>query len=139
MRGPREPDDGDDLFSLIGRPVPVGLTVRMVSIPAGGELEYDAAAWAGAIIVVERGEIELEWRGGTRGRFAAGSILFFEGLGLRAVCNRTRQPALLLAASRRHSPAEPEAATAANAVDADVAAPGGASERGRGARGSAWC
>lgn len=77
MRGPREPDDGDDLFSLIGRPAPVGLTIRMVSIPAGDELEYDAAAWAGAIIVVERGEIELEWRGGTRGRFAAGSILFF--------------------------------------------------------------
>ncbi|MBA2533395.1 MAG: hypothetical protein H0V21_00120 [Rubrobacter sp.] len=55
----------------------------------------------GALVVVERGEIELECERGTRRRFGRGSVLWVSGLPLRALRNSGRGPALLVAVSRR--------------------------------------
>jgi hypothetical protein len=95
------PDPDEHSVSFLGRPAPTGMDLRAVSIPAHGEVAYEPADWAGALVVVEAGEIELECCGGTSARFAAGSLLFFDGLGLRAVRNSRGEPALLSAVSRR--------------------------------------
>jgi hypothetical protein len=36
------------------------LAVRLVSIPAHSEMADEPSEWAGAVVVVEAGEIELE-------------------------------------------------------------------------------
>ena len=52
------PDEGRS--RLRGRPAPGWLAVRLVSIPAHSEMADEPSEWAGAVVVVEAGEIELE-------------------------------------------------------------------------------
>ncbi len=60
---------------------------REVTVAAGTRLEFVDAAWRGALVLVERGEVDLCCsRGGSR-RFGAGAILFFDGLDLVALRN----------------------------------------------------
>jgi hypothetical protein len=75
---------------------------REVTVPAGARLEFVDADWRGAMVLVERGEIDLCCsRGGSR-RFEAGAVLFFDGLGLVALRNPGVVDTLLVALSRRH-------------------------------------
>lgn len=87
--------------------VPLGFEVRAVAVEPGARRIYHEAEWADALVVVRRGEIELECLGGTRRRFTRGDLLWFAGLPLRALHNRGREPALLVAISRRHVRPEP--------------------------------
>jgi quercetin dioxygenase-like cupin family protein len=92
--------DGERL-SFVGRELPDDFACRRVTIEPGSERPYDAADWAGAVIIVEEGELELECRGGSRSRFASGSVLFFESLPLRTLRNCGDGPVLLTSVSRR--------------------------------------
>jgi quercetin dioxygenase-like cupin family protein len=84
-------DDGD----------PPAFVLRAVAVAPGCKRAYDEAEWRDAIVVVERGEIELECLGGTSQRFRRGDLLWLTGLPLRALHNRGRESALLVAVSRR--------------------------------------
>jgi hypothetical protein len=75
--------------------------VRVVEVPPGGERPYDGAEWTGALVVVGRGEIELDCRDGDRPRFAGGAVLWLGGLPVRALRNPGAVPAVLVAISRR--------------------------------------
>ena len=77
------------------------MDLRLVSIPGHGELAYKPAEWAGSLVVVEEGEIEIECRSGSSACFRAGSVLFFDGLRLHAVRNNGVETVLLSAVSRR--------------------------------------
>lgn len=103
MCPPAGPDRDERPVSFLGRPAPAGMDSRVVSIPAHGQLVYEPSEWARALVVVEEGEIELECRGGTSACFGAGSVLFFDGLGLRAVRNSGGETVLLSAVSRRET------------------------------------
>ena len=74
--------------------------VRVVEVPPGGARAYEEAEWADALVVVERGEIELDCRGGSRPRFAGGAVLWLGGLPVRALRNPGPVPAVLVAVSR---------------------------------------
>ena len=102
------PDADEFPVSFLGRAAPAGMDLRMVSIPAHTQLVCEPVEWAGALVVVEAGELELECRGGTSGCFAAGSVLFFDGLGLHAVRNSSHETALVCVVTRRRTP-EPAA------------------------------
>ncbi len=78
--------------------------MREIALAPGDGRAYDEEDWRDALVVVERGEIELESRGGRRRRFESGAILWFSGLSLRALHNRGREPAVLVAISRRPEP-----------------------------------
>jgi hypothetical protein len=84
-----------------GRSLPPPFLLREVSVAPGRELPFDEAEWRDALVVVERGEIELECLGGSRQRFVRGDVLWLAGLPLRALENPGRKPALLVAVSRR--------------------------------------
>lgn len=56
--------------------------------------------WRDAIVVVERGEVELFCSVASR-RFDQGAVLCFEGLGLRAMHNPGPVDTVLVATSRR--------------------------------------
>ena len=74
--------------------------LRVVELPPGGERAYDGAEWHDALVVVERGEIELDCRGGSRPRFAGGAVLWLGGLPVRALQNPGPTPAVLVAVAR---------------------------------------
>ena len=94
------PDPDDRPISFLDRPPPAGMDLRVVTIPAHSQLVYDPGEWAGALVVVEEGEIELECCRGTSTCFGAGSVLFFDGLELRAVRNSGAETVQLSAVSR---------------------------------------
>jgi hypothetical protein len=74
--------------------------VRVFAIAPGETRVYDPAEWHGAIVVVERGAIDLEGLSGRRWRFRQGDVLYLADLPLRALCNEGAEAALLSALSR---------------------------------------
>jgi hypothetical protein len=78
-----------------------GLEFRAIAVEAGVERIYNEAEWRDALVVVSRGEIELDCVGGESWRFGPGSVLYLAGLPLRALRSRGTEPALLVAVSRR--------------------------------------
>jgi hypothetical protein len=81
-------------------PVARGFAVRTVAIGAGGGFVYRGAEWHDTLVVVERGEITLEWLGGSSRRFVIGDVLWLCGLTLRSLCNQGAEPAVLRCVSR---------------------------------------
>jgi len=87
--------------AVLGRRLPPPFRRRVVAVPPCGELAFDEAEWRDALVVVERGEIELVCLGGSRERFGRGDVLWLAGLPLGALRNPGCEPALLAAVSRR--------------------------------------
>jgi hypothetical protein len=79
---------------------PLGFAVRAVGVEPGGHRIYNAAEWEDALVVVTCGEVELESVNGTRVRYGRGDLLWLARLPLRALHNRGRELALLVAVSR---------------------------------------
>jgi quercetin dioxygenase-like cupin family protein len=94
------PDDEDGV-TFLGRRLGPAFETRVVTVEPGAALPYAAAQWRDALVVVERGEIELEAEAGGRRHLATGAVLWLAGLPLRALHNPGREPAVLVAVSRR--------------------------------------
>src|SRR5215216_6030470 len=77
---------------------------RVVRIEPGDQRPYDPQEWWDAIVSVEAGEVELECRAGGIARFKAGDVLWLTGLPLRTLQNRSSEPVVLVAVSRRDGP-----------------------------------
>jgi hypothetical protein len=78
--------------------------VRAVSVEVGVDRIYNEAEWRDALVVVARGEIELQDLDGDVRSFGRGAILCLVGLPLRALRSRGTEAALLVAVSRRDRP-----------------------------------
>ena len=72
-----------------------------VTLQPGDVLELVATDWVDTLVVVERGELEVECRSGRRARFAAGAVLTLAALPVRCLRNRGCEP-LVLSAVARH-------------------------------------
>lgn len=95
--------DGDPI-SFLGRGIDPAFEKRVIAVAPGSSRAYDEGEWRDALIVVERGEIELESVAGRRRRFGWGDVLWLAGLPLRALHNRGREDAVLIAVSRCRGP-----------------------------------
>ncbi|MFC1419154.1 hypothetical protein [Streptacidiphilus cavernicola] len=60
-----------------------GFRVRTLTLRPGEAIDYRAAEWSGALVIVEQGELEVECVSGVRACFGEGSVLTFAGLELR--------------------------------------------------------
>jgi quercetin dioxygenase-like cupin family protein len=94
-------ESGWERLSFLGRRCPPAFGVRVIVVPPGCSRPYSEADWRGAIVVVERGEVELEHMDGTSHRFGSGDILYLDGLPLRFVHCRGPVAAVLTAVTRR--------------------------------------
>jgi quercetin dioxygenase-like cupin family protein len=94
-------NDNPDRLSFLGRPLPPRFEMRVVNVAPGDTMAYREAEWRGALVVIERGRIQLEGPGGGRREFTTGDVLCLAGLSLRALHNRGPEPAVLVAVSRR--------------------------------------
>jgi hypothetical protein len=83
--------------------LPPGFEVRAVALAAGVTRIYNEAEWRDAVVVIARGEIEVEVLGGETHCFRRGSVLCLAGLPLRALRSRGPEPAVLVAVSRAMS------------------------------------
>jgi hypothetical protein len=81
--------------------------VRVVAVAPGGERAYDAADWRDALVLVQRGEIELHGLSGERRAFSSGALLWLDGVPLRALANRGAEEAVLVAIARALPPGTP--------------------------------
>ena len=90
-------------ISFLERQLPPAFDRRVVILAPDQTWVYDEVEWRGAIVVVERGQIELECLDGSRHRFGRGNVLWLERLPLRTLRNHGRTPAVLVAVSRRCS------------------------------------
>jgi hypothetical protein len=90
-------------LSFLDRPLAPAFELREIPVAPGGERAFDEADWQDALVVLERGEIELECLTGSRWRFRDGAVLWLMGQPLRALHNRGREPALLVTVSRRRT------------------------------------
>jgi hypothetical protein len=93
-------DHRRERVSFLGRRLSSCTDVRVFAIAPGCERAFDAAEWRDALVVVERGGIELECLSGRRWRFEQGDIICLVALALRALCNEGHQVAVLSAVSR---------------------------------------
>jgi CRP-like cAMP-binding protein len=105
MAGERHADG--ERLDLRGRASPSSFDVRVHVLEPGCERPYDAAEWRDALVEVDRGEVDLEFRSGNASRFGAGDVLWLCGLELRALHNRGRVPAVLVALFRRRLDEKP--------------------------------
>jgi hypothetical protein len=92
---------GHDRLAFPGRRLPPAFELRVVVLAPGHRRAHVHAGWRDALVVAERGELELECLGGSRRRFGRGSVLWLDGLPLRALHNPGRVPVVLVAVSRR--------------------------------------
>jgi quercetin dioxygenase-like cupin family protein len=82
-------------------PAPPGFDVRAVEVESGGSRIYHEGEWEDAVVLLARGRIELECRGGSRHTLERGDVLWLAGLPVRALHNGGAEPAVLVAVSRR--------------------------------------
>jgi hypothetical protein len=80
---------------------------RLVVVPPQQPLPYDPADWRDALVIVDRGKLELECLGGTRQHFGPGAVICLEDLPLRELRSDGEESALLVAISRRATNDQP--------------------------------
>jgi hypothetical protein len=72
-----------------------------VTLAPGVERAMSPAEWAGALVLVERGRLEVTCRGGGRRLFDSGDLLVLGWLPLRLLRNPGPEPVHLVAVRRR--------------------------------------
>jgi hypothetical protein len=92
--------DGPDRISFLGARCPENVRVCTVTLLPRDAIDYRSDDWAHALVVVERGELEVECCSGTRARFGEGAVLVFAGLPLCRLRNEGSEPLVLSALSR---------------------------------------
>jgi hypothetical protein len=82
-----------------------GFERRVITLAPGTSRPFVQADWADALVLLECGELELEALSGCRVRLQPGAIFWLAGLPLRCLHSVGRDPAVLIAVSRKR-PAE---------------------------------
>jgi hypothetical protein len=101
-----EPIDGDaedEQISFLDGELPPGFELELVAVEPGATRPYRDADWWDSLVVVERGQVELECVRGGRRRFVEGAVMWLAGLPLVALHNPGPEPVLLAAVSRKRS------------------------------------
>jgi len=85
---------------LFAGPPPPGFRKRVIRLEPGAELELGSGDWVDAIVLVERGELELECRAGACRRYGRGALIPIAQLPLRVARNAGPAGVVLVAVSR---------------------------------------
>jgi hypothetical protein len=93
-----DPVDDDDA-PIPTRPGPA-FRRRTVTIPAQATVPFVEQDWHDALVLIQRGAVDLCCARGGRRRFAKGAVLFLDGLGLTALHNPGVEDVELVALSR---------------------------------------
>jgi hypothetical protein len=104
-------DDARTPISFLGRRLPEWVQLHVVVIPPGCAHAFDPSCWRGALVIVERGAIDLELGNGRRFPCSQGYIGTLSGLSsLRRLHNRGDRTAVITAVSRASPHAQAQSA-----------------------------
>ena len=92
--------DGSHEISFAGRQCPGNFRLRTLTLQPTDAIDFVPADWADAVVIVERGALEVECRTGRCATFAQGAVLVLGGLALRRLRNAGSTPLVLSALSR---------------------------------------
>lgn len=92
--------DGPERISFLGARCPKNFRLRTVILQPADAIDYQRAAWLDTLVVVERGELEIECHSGARARFREGAIVVFAGQAVLRLRNASSAPLVLSALSR---------------------------------------
>jgi len=90
----------DDETPIPTRPGPA-FRRRTVTISAQATVPFVEDEWLDALVLIQRGAVDLCCSRGGRRRFVKGAVLFLNGLGLTALHNPGVEDVVLVALSRR--------------------------------------
>lgn len=96
-------------MDLVRGPLPPWSARRVLTIAPGCSHPFVEQEWLDALVVLERGTIDIECAAGGHRRFGARDLLWFVGLDLRTIHNHGPGEAVLVAISRRSRRARPYA------------------------------
>ncbi len=88
-------DDAGNPFTLVGRELPGFLHRRFIVLGAGEVLACGPGDWAGELLVLEHGRVELEHRSGQRIVLDERAVLALQETGVRAIRNAGQGSAVL--------------------------------------------
>jgi hypothetical protein len=94
-------DPGPERLTFLDGPLPPRFRLRAVTLAPGATRPYRPEEWDDALVVVERGDVELECGAGGRRRFGAGAVMWLQGMDLLALHNPGMEETVLSAVSRR--------------------------------------
>jgi quercetin dioxygenase-like cupin family protein len=94
-------DERGERLPFMDGPLPSAFERRVIVVAPGGARPFHAAEWQDAIVVVERGRVDVECAGGTRRSFGRGDVLCLDGLPVRRLHNHGSAPAVLITVTRR--------------------------------------
>jgi hypothetical protein len=78
-------------------------SVRRLWLAPGQQVAYRRAGWRDALVVVERGDLEVRYRDGDTARFGGGAVLWLDSLPVRSLRNPGHLDAVITAVSRAHA------------------------------------
>ncbi|WP_329106789.1 hypothetical protein OG792_02005 [Micromonospora sp. NBC_01699] len=96
-----------DRVSFLNRRLPPSFELLVIVVAPGRTPEVDDTDWRRAIVVIEYGEVEIEYADGGRQRYGRGDVLCLDGVSPFVIRNQEREPAVLAAVSRRDQPTGP--------------------------------
>jgi hypothetical protein len=96
----------DEWRTFLDRRLSASFERRVVIVPPHDARRVDADPWHDAIVIVDRGELELECANGVRARFGGGAVLWLCGREPRVLRNRGDEPIVLIAIARRRDAAD---------------------------------
>jgi hypothetical protein len=92
-------------ITFLGRPLGPSFRSRTVTIPPEAARTYDESEWRDALVVVECGQVALEYHAGGRRVFGQGQMLWLTGMGVVTLHNEdAAETVVLVAVSRREVP-----------------------------------
>lgn len=94
-------DHNDRPLDLLLRPDLRRFATRTVRLAPGETLPFQPACWHDALVVVERGDLELICRDGDRHRFRHGAVLCLDGLPVTLLQNPGPVGAVVIAVCRK--------------------------------------
>jgi hypothetical protein len=92
--------DDLDRISFLDVPCPPNFRLRTLTLQPCDAIDYRGADWVDALVVVERGELEIECSSGARAWFQEGAILVLADLTVGCLRNSGSGPLVLSAISR---------------------------------------
>lgn len=90
----------DEPVRLLGRDLGPSFRSWTVALPPGDTHPFVEGEWAGALVVVECGTVELRDRQGEACRFPEGAVLWLTDLGLAELRNPGPDPLVMVAVAR---------------------------------------
>lgn len=93
--------DGADPISFFDPHCARSAVVRGLILQPHDAIDYNEADWIDTLVIVERGELEVECPTGRRALFGEGAVLAFVGLTVQRLHNAGDRPLVLSAVSRR--------------------------------------